>query len=101
MFLLVCFDLSRETKLDRRKANKYRERLLELGFTMKQFSLYERHISNAYKKDKILNILSKEIPDTGVITLYLMPDEVNNKQVTILGKQSKMLFRKQPQLIFL
>ncbi|HCT0505876.1 TPA: CRISPR-associated endonuclease Cas2, partial [Staphylococcus pseudintermedius] len=40
MYLLVCFDLSRETKDDRKKANQYRQRLLELGFNMKQWSLY-------------------------------------------------------------
>lgn len=101
MILLVCFDLSRETKLDRKKANKYRERLLELGFSMKQFSLYERYISTAQKKDKLLEILQKEIPDTGAITLYMLPDEVNNKQITILGKNVELIKKREPKLIFL
>ena len=101
MVLLVCFDLSRETKLDRKKARVYRERLLELGFNMKQFSLYERSISDTYKRDKILDILRKEIPDTGMITLYILPDEVNNNQVTILGKEAKYKITKEPRLIFL
>ncbi|QHW35982.1 CRISPR-associated endonuclease Cas2 [Staphylococcus ursi] len=101
MILLVCFDLSRETRLDRKKANKYRERLLELGFSMKQFSLYERYISTAQKKDKLLEILQKEIPDTGSITLYMLPDEVNNKQITILGKNAELIKEREPKLIFL
>ena len=41
MYLLVSFDLPRDTKFERRVASKYRTRLLELGFSMKQFSLYE------------------------------------------------------------
>ncbi|EJD5782375.1 TPA: CRISPR-associated endonuclease Cas2 [Staphylococcus pseudintermedius] len=101
MYLLVCFDLSRETKDDRKKANQYRQRLLELGFNMKQWSLYERYISNTLRKEKVLDILKKELPDTGVITLYVLLDEVNDNQVTILGKEVKRKRVKEPELIFL
>ena len=90
MYLLVSFDLPRDTNLERRVASKYRTRLLELGFSMKQFSLYERYVSDV-QKDKILEILQQEIPDTGSITLYVLPDEVNNSQITILGKEVKLL----------
>ncbi|ELH0954343.1 CRISPR-associated endonuclease Cas2 [Staphylococcus pseudintermedius] len=99
MYLLVCFDLSRETKDDRKKANQYRQRLLELN--MKQWSLYERYISNTLRKEKVLDILKKELPDTGVITLYVLPDEVNDSQVTILGKEVTRRRTKEPELIFL
>ena len=71
MYLLVSFDLPRDTKFERRVASKYRTRLLELGFSMKQFSLYERYVSDV-QKDKILEILQQEIPDTGSITLYVL-----------------------------
>lgn len=101
MFLLVSFDLSRETKLDRQKANKYRNRLLELGFVMKQYSLYERQIKNVFKKDKLIDILKKELPDNGIITVYFLPDEVNNNQVTILGKHVKSIIFKEPTIIYL
>lgn len=100
MYLLVSFDLPRDTKFERRVASKYRTRLLELGFSMKQFSLYERYVSDV-QKDKILEILQQEIPDTGSITLYVLPDEVNNSQITILGKEVKVVVRKEPKLIFL
>ncbi len=101
MYLLVSFDLPRDTKFERRVVSKYRTRLLELGFSMKQFSLYERYVSDVQKKDKILEILQQEIPDTGSITLYVLPDEVNNSQITILGKEVKVVVRKEPKLIFL
>ena len=48
MYLLVSFDLPRDTKFEREV--KYRTRLLELGFSMKQFSLYERYVSDVQKK---------------------------------------------------
>ncbi|WP_441004655.1 CRISPR-associated endonuclease Cas2 [Staphylococcus epidermidis] len=101
MYLLVSFDLPRDTKLERRIASKYRLRLIELGFSMKQFSLYERYVSNVQKKDKILKILKQEIPDTGSITLYILPDEVNSNQITILGKEVKLAVNKEPKLIFI
>lgn len=47
-----------------------------------------------FKKDKILEILQQEIPDTGSITLYVLPDEVNNSQITILGKRLRLLCEK-------
>ena len=47
-----------------------------------------------FKKDKILEILQQEIPDTGSITLYVLPDEVNNSQITILGKRLRLLSKR-------
>lgn len=44
MMLLVCFDLPRGTKENRKEATKYHKKLVELGFTMKQFSVYEREV---------------------------------------------------------
>ena len=44
MMLLVCFDLPRDTKENRKEATKYHKKLVELGFTMKQFSVYEREV---------------------------------------------------------
>ncbi|MBT9060692.1 CRISPR-associated endonuclease Cas2, partial [Lactobacillus delbrueckii subsp. bulgaricus] len=85
MVLLLSFDLPRNTKEERKKAAKYRKRLVELGFDMKQYSLYEREVESDTTKDHLIGILKKEIPDDGMITLYLLPDEVNNKQINILG----------------
>ena len=52
MMLLVCFDLPRDTKKERKQANLYRKRLVELGFAMKQFSLYEREIRQKRRAKK-------------------------------------------------
>ena len=52
MMLLCAFDLPRETKEERKAANKYRKRLVELGFAMKQFSLYEREVRHIDVKNR-------------------------------------------------
>lgn len=101
MMLLLSFDLPRITKNERYQATRYHNKLISLGFSMKQFSLYEREIDNIETRDKIIDILSSELPDTGAITVYSLPDEVNNSQITILGKDSTHKITKKPQLIFI
>ncbi|QIH75213.1 CRISPR-associated endonuclease Cas2 [Macrococcoides canis] len=84
MILLVCFDLPRDNLESRRAANRYRKKLLELGFSMKQWSLYERKVKNNNTADKIIGILGQQIPDY-----------VNDNQITILGEYSiKKAYRK-------
>ncbi|MBT8923418.1 CRISPR-associated endonuclease Cas2, partial [Lactobacillus delbrueckii subsp. bulgaricus] len=39
------------------------------------------------------------IPDDGMITLYLLPDEVNNKQINILGLDAPMKAVSVPKVI--
>lgn len=66
---------------------------------MKQFSLYEREVQSQNTRDNLIAILKKELPDTGAIVLYLLPNEVNDKQITILGKDASRRTVGVPQLI--
>lgn len=68
---------------------------------MKQYSLYEREVQSNTTRNRLIEILKKEIPDSGLITLYLLPDEVNNKQITILGKDAPKVTVGAPHLIVL
>lgn len=97
--LLIGFDLPRYTKRERRQATQFQKRLVDLGFTMKQFSLYEREVKKLSTKEYILRKLQKEIPDYGSITLYVLPDEVNNEQITILGKRAFKKSSSTPEFI--
>lgn len=101
MMLLVCFDLPRYTSKDRKQATKYQRRLVELGFTMKQYSLYEREIRSPETRDKVIATLANEIPDAGAIICYVLPDEVNDKQVQILGEKAVLYTIRKPQFIVL
>lgn len=99
MMMLLSFDLPRNIKEERKQATLYRKRLVELGFQMKQFSLYEREVQSQNTRDNLIAILKKELPDTGAIVLYLLPNEVNDKQITILGKDASRRTVGVPQLI--
>lgn len=101
MMLLVCFDLPRDTKEMRKEANLYRKKLVDMGFTMKQYSLYERPIQKASIKEKVIQELEDKLPKSGVITLYSLPDEVNNEQIQILGENAVIKSIKKAQFIIL
>ena len=60
---------------------------------------HEREVLSINTKNKLVQTLNEEIPDTGLITLYLLPDEVNDKQVTILGKNAPHYTIGRPRLI--
>ena len=68
---------------------------------MKHFSLYEREVLSVTTRDNLIRILQTEIPETGLITLYLLPDSVNDKQITILGAKQIHKSVGKPHLIVL
>ena len=99
MVLLLSFDLPRNTKEERKEATEYRKRLVELGFDMKQYSLYEREVESDTTKDHLIKILKNEVPDDGMITLYFLPNEVNDKQINILGPNAPLKTVSVPKVI--
>lgn len=101
MMLLVCFDLPRDTKENRKEATKYHKKLVELGFTMKQFSVYEREVRQNSTRDRVIKVLKDRLPKSGAITLYLLPNEVNDSQITILGSESIKKTVRKPKFIVL
>ena len=99
MVLLLSFDLPRNTKEERKEATEYRKRLVELGFDMKHYSLYEREVESDTTKDHLIKILKNEVPDDGMITLYLLLNEVNDKQINILGPNAPLKTVSVPKVI--
>lgn len=101
MVILVCFDLPRNTKTEKRQATRYQKRLVELGFDMKQFSIYEREVRSHSNKEKLINTLKQELPDSGAITIYQLPNHVSDNQLTILGENSILKTIRKSQIIYL
>ena len=99
MMLLLCFDLPRYTKKERKEANKFRKHLISLGFYMKQFSLYERPLQRTATRDKLLSDIKTTMPKKGQITVYELPDSVNDNQITLLGKEAIVKSFSKPKLI--
>ena len=75
MWLLVFFDLPTHTKLQRRRASKFRKELLNDGFNMFQFSIYIRHCASRENaevhKKRVRSILPKE----GKVAVFQITDK--------------------------
>lgn len=101
MMLVVCFDLPRNNKNLRKQAEKFRKRLIALGFTMKQYSIYEREVKKTNTIKRVVEKVTNEIPEYGKITMYTLSDEINNNQIEILGKNYIKITSKNPSLVVL
>ncbi len=99
MMLLIMFDLPRDTALDRKAATNFQKRLIRLGFTMKQYSVYEREMRSSKNVDRLIEIIKSELPKEGSITLYQLPNDVNNKQIIILGSGEVHYVKTGPKII--
>lgn len=86
MILMVVFDLPRLTAKERREATKYQKFLLSNGFQMEQFSVYVRHLRQANYKERLVEIISSQIPKSGQILLFELSDAVYNEKKIILGE---------------
>lgn len=75
MWLLVFFDLPTNTKVQRRRASKFRKQLIDDGFNMFQFSIYIRHCPSRENaevhKKRVRSILPKE----GKIAIFQITDK--------------------------
>lgn len=100
MVVLICFDLPRTSKKERSEATKFSKQLIELGFVMRQFSIYERYIANSHSITNILEALNNSIPETGAIVLYPMSDEAYSQQKIILGSNTVLKPSSIPKIIY-
>ena len=75
MWLFVSFDLPTLTKEDRRFATRFRNQLLELGFTMFQLSIYSYYVTSKGIADTIANKIQKMVPNNGHVAIIFITDK--------------------------
>ncbi|WP_211233716.1 CRISPR-associated endonuclease Cas2, partial [Zooshikella ganghwensis] len=75
MWMLVMFDLPVSTKEQRREATKFRNRLLDLGFEMVQFSVYMRLCSCKAQTEVYTRQVGQELPAGGKIEILYFTDK--------------------------
>lgn len=99
MMVLLLFDLPRNTIEERKSAHQFQKRLVRLGFTMKQFSVYEREVRNQSNMKKLIEVICAQLPEEGLISLYQLPNEVSNAQLQILGNGVVKLVKSGPKIV--
>lgn len=74
MWLLVMFDLPVRTKKEVRRANRFRVGLQQIGFEMKQLSVYIRPcVSLAQAKSRAKKVRAM-VPPEGEVTVFYITD---------------------------
>jgi CRISPR-associated protein Cas2 len=88
MWIIALFDLPVVTKAERKKASKFRNYLLDLGFEMVQFSVYMKHCAGKEQAEVIQNRIKVEVPNYGNVKLLQITDKQFGA-ILHLGRHSK------------
>ncbi len=102
MRLLVFFDLPVNTKLERMKAQKFRNLLLKEGFIMMQYSCYSKFCRNDSEVSKYVRRISKYTPNDGNVRLISITENQYDKMVILTGekKNDEIRLKRLPIVIF-
>lgn len=89
MWLVVMFDLPVGTKAEMRRATAFRNSLLELGFTRKQFSVYLRHCESLEKAQRIADEVGHCLVENGSVSVMFFTDRQYGMTRNYMGKTKK------------
>ena len=97
------FDLPVGTKAETRRATLFRNSLLELGFTRKQFSVYMRHAENLEKARQLAQKVKACLVPNGFVSVLYITDRqygmVENFFGQVLVKNEAEYLARQEQLM--
>jgi CRISPR-associated protein Cas2 len=80
------YDLPVLTDRERREATQFRDRLLDEGYLMIQFSVYARPCVSYEHQEKHLAKVKAFVPAAGNVRMMFMTDEQWKKSITVTGK---------------
>ncbi|WP_420608895.1 CRISPR-associated endonuclease Cas2 [Candidatus Poriferisodalis sp.] len=75
MWTIVMFDLPVTTKPQRRRATKFRNELLDLGFEMAQFSVYMKFCGSRSAVDALAYRVHHKVPPEGHVSILSLTDK--------------------------
>tara|TARA_Y100001960_G_C14500295_1_gene741235 strand:+ start:294 stop:626 length:333 start_codon:yes stop_codon:yes gene_type:complete len=87
MWLQVLFDLPVTTKVKRKAASKFRHFLLDLGFEMAQYSVYQRICSGKKMLEGYVKRIEKNLPESGKVHILAFTDKQYENMKTFIGNK--------------
>ena len=75
MWMMVMFDLPVLTKRQRKRATKFRNDLLDLGFEMAQFSVYMKFCGSRPAADALAGRVERHVPPEGHVSILVFTDK--------------------------
>ena len=91
MWVIVMYDLPTDTKLDRKRAGKFRKQILDDGFQMFQFSMYIRHCSSRENAEVHQKRVKRILPPQGNIGILCITDKQFGMMEIFQGVDKKEL----------
>lgn len=86
MWLVVLFDLPVGTKKERKAATKFRQKLLDLGFEMSQFSVYLRFCASKEQSEAYERRIEQAMPQVGKVHIMSITDRQYENIRTYRGR---------------
>ncbi len=86
MWLMVIFDLPVGTKNERRAATRFRNFLLDQGFSMSQFSVYMRFCGGKDQAEAYIRRIERSLPRTGLVQILGFTDKQYENIVSFDGR---------------
>ena len=94
------FDLPVGTPDDRRAYTQFRNRLLEAGFSMLQFSVYSRFCRSEASAEKIIREVRPGIPPYGQVRFLMVTERQFAKMRSYVGKKTVETEKPPEQMLF-
>ncbi|MDN6023204.1 CRISPR-associated endonuclease Cas2 [Lactobacillus helveticus] len=89
MRLMIMFDLPMETAAERKEYRQFRKMLINEGFLMIQFSVYERVCVTRQAATFLENKIRKFVPSDGVVQSLMVTEKQYSDMHFLIGKPIK------------
>lgn len=99
MWTLVLFDLPVVEKEERKEATKFRNFLLDCGFTMVQYSVYVKLFSGKDACEKYYKMIQDNLPENGKVDILSITDKQYENIISFNAREREQ--KKKPEQLLL
>jgi CRISPR-associated protein Cas2 len=101
MWVWVLFDLPVLTSAERKRAARFRNDLLDLGFEMVQLSVYLRHAWSKEKAESYARQIGELVPESGHVQVLFFTDKQYALSQVFHGKRRSRAREEKPAQLVL
>ncbi|MGI6437851.1 MAG: CRISPR-associated endonuclease Cas2 [Sphaerochaeta sp.] len=87
MWVFVGFDMPTKTKTDMKRANRFRNDLLELGFSRYQLSFYVYYVPSKQRAETVADAVERKVPPNGKVSIFFITDRQFGMTRSFFGGQ--------------
>ncbi|WP_293610091.1 CRISPR-associated endonuclease Cas2 [Ponticaulis sp.] len=98
MWMMVLFDLPVQTPKEKKAYVDFRNFLLDMSFSMAQYSVYVRHTSGRDQIAPIVRKIEAAVPDEGRVDILQFTDRQYADIVSLRGRRGKQTPQNPSQL---